>query len=319
MAQLVLAVGSSHGPSIQMQPEDWPKLGEKDTRDPRFSFEALLSTAKPGLEQEITPEIQRQRHAASHAALDKLTGIIAGAKLDVVIVVSNTHAIAKNLSRPVFGVLCSATIPVQARGEKAYIPGSLGPNVADAPADLTLKPGQPDLANHLLECLIDEEFDVACVERLADGVALDDAFSFCYEWLLADADLPLLPFMLSRDLPNQASPARCLALGKALRRAIEAWPGDSRVGLIASGGLSHQVIDEPLDQAVIQALTSGDEATLSGFSRAQLNRAPGTPEILNWITVAAAMAPTTMTLVDYLPCYRSLAGTGHGITFGVWQ
>jgi 3-O-methylgallate 3,4-dioxygenase len=58
---------------------------------------------------------------------------------------------------------------------------------------------------------------------------------------------------------------------------------------------------------------------MGGFSRAQLNRSPGTPEILNWITVAAAMAPATMTLVDYLPCYRSLAGTGHGITFGFWQ
>jgi hypothetical protein len=319
MAQLVLAVGSSHGPSIQMSPEDWPKLGEKDTRDPRFSFEALLATAKPGLEQEITPDVQRQRHAASHAALDKLTGIIADAKLDVVIVVSNPHGIAKNLSRPVFGVLRSPTIPVQARGQEFHMPGSPGPNAATAPTDLRDKPGQSELANHLLECLIDDEFDVACIERLADGVALDDAFNFCYEWLLGDADLPLVPFILSRDLPNQATPARCLALGKALRRAIESWPGDSRVGLIASGGLSHQVIDEPLDQAVIQALLTGDETAMGGFSRAQLNRSPGTPEILNWITVAAAMAPATMTLVDYLPCYRSLAGTGHGITFGFWQ
>ena len=67
---------------------------------------------------------------------------------------------------------------------------------------------------------------------------------------------------------------------------------------------------------MIQALLTGDETAMGGFSRAQLNRSPGTPEILNWITVAAAMAPATMTLVDYLPCYRSLAGTGHGITFG---
>jgi 3-O-methylgallate 3,4-dioxygenase len=53
--------------------------------------------------------------------------------------------------------------------------------------------------------------------------------------------------------------------------------------------------------------------------RDRLNRAPGTPEILNWIAVAAAMAPETMTLVEYLPCYRSLAGTGHGVTFGYWR
>jgi 3-O-methylgallate 3,4-dioxygenase len=58
---------------------------------------------------------------------------------------------------------------------------------------------------------------------------------------------------------------------------------------------------------------------LRNLPRAQLNRAPGTPEILNWIAVAAAMSPVKMTLVDYLPCYRSAAGTGHGVTFGYWS
>ena len=36
-------------------------------------------------------------------------------------------------------------------------------------------------------------------------------------------------------------------------------------------------------------------------------------------TVAAAMAPVGMTLVDYVTAYRSPAGTGHGLTFGVWN
>jgi 3-O-methylgallate 3,4-dioxygenase len=70
---------------------------------------------------------------------------------------------------------------------------------------------------------------------------------------------------------------------------------------------------------VIDALVVGDVATLRAFSRERLNRAPGTPEILNWIAVGAAMSPDKMTLIDYLPCYRSLAGTGHGVTFGYWR
>jgi len=31
------------------------------------------------------------------------------------------------------------------------------------------------------------------------------------------------------------------------------------------------------------------------------------------------MDPVGMALVDYVPCYRSLAGTGHGVTFGYWK
>jgi 3-O-methylgallate 3,4-dioxygenase len=124
---------------------------------------------------------------------------------------------------------------------------------------------------------------------------------------------------LSRDLPNQATARRCYELGLALRRHIESWPPGLRIGLIASGGLSHQIIDEELDQTVIGALVAGDDGTMRALPRDRLNRAPGTPEILNWVAVAAAMAPTRMTLVDYLPCYRSLAGTGHGLTFGSWE
>ena len=148
---------------------------------------------------------------------------------------------------------------------------------------------------------------------------LDDAFTFSYEWLLDGASLPLLPFRLSRDLPNQATPKRCHELGKALRRAIEAWPVDARVGLFASGGLSHQIVDEELDRMVIDALVANEVESLYSLPRARLNGAPGTPEILNWIMVAGAMAPTKMTLLDYQPVYRSLAGTGHGLSFGYWS
>jgi hypothetical protein len=57
---------------------------------------------------------------------------------------------------------------------------------------------------------------------------------------------------------------------------------------------------------------------MRALPRQRLNGGPGTPEVLNWVTVAAAMAPRRMTLVDYLPCYRSPAGTGHGLAFGYW-
>ena len=117
----------------------------------------------------------------------------------------------------------------------------------------------PALANHLIETLIDDDFDVACTDFIPKGVPLDDAFAFPDEWMLKRNNIPMVPLQVSRDLPNQANASRCYDLGSALRRAVEKWPVDARVGLIASGGLSHQVVDVELDRPVIGALVSGDE------------------------------------------------------------
>jgi hypothetical protein len=320
MADIVLGIGTSHGPSIQTDPEKWARLGEKDTRDPRFNFQELLKSAKPGLESEITIDVQRQRHASARAALRKLTEVVAESKPDVMVVVSNLHSPKHIESRPVFGILRAERFAIAKMGDAIVDHGQrVAERAKREPIAITdEKPGHPALANHLLESLIDDGFDVACSDRLPEGVALDDAFSFPYDWLMGGGSTPSVPFFLSRDLPNQATAARCHDLGTALRKTIQAWPEKLRVGLIASGGLSHQIIDEELDRQVVDALVKGEAASLRGLSRSRLNRAPGTPEILNWITVAAAMAPSRMQLVDYLPAYRSLAGTGHGLTFGYW-
>ena len=93
-------------------------------------------------------------------------------------------------------------------------------------------------------------------------------------------------------------------------------PASTRgVALIAH---PHPLYGGTLDNKVVHALMSGDKATLCALPRDRLNRGPGTPEILNWVTVSAAMAPTKMDLIDYLPCYRSVASTGHGVAFASW-
>ncbi|HEY3117934.1 MAG TPA: extradiol ring-cleavage dioxygenase, partial [Chloroflexota bacterium] len=74
-----------------------------------------------------------------------------------------------------------------------------------------------------------------------------------------------------------------------------------------------------LDQEVLNGLCKPDSEVLCSLSVDRLNRAPGTAESLNWVTIAGAMDPLPMTLIDYVPCYRSPAGTGIGATFGYWQ
>lgn len=321
MADLVLGIGSSHGPTIQTPPEEWNRLGAKDERDPRFDYQALLREAPSSLKDEITLERQRARHVANQAGLEALSGILAEADLDVLVMVSNPHRTWKDDNQPVFSVFRGETLPVpDPHGPRRDPDKVFQPDVDDRPKrEVLARPGNPALATHLVRALIEDGFDVGCTDSLRPGAALDEAFTLLYERFTPDGSIPMVPFMLSRYLPNQATPGRCYALGGALRRAIESWPESKRVGIMASGGLSHQIIDEEMDRQVIDALIERDEAVLSSLSIPRLNRAGGTPEILNWVTVGAAMDPLSMTLVDYVPCYRSLAGTGHGVTFGYWR
>ena len=320
MAQIVFAAGSSHGPTIQSTPDKWLQLVERDKRDPRYSFEEIVRNARPGLDQEIRPEVMQQRYKIIHADLDKLTDVIASVPVDVMIVISNIHRVRAEDNHPVFSVFRAESFGTAKMSQQLFNAGAKSFEETGRAAEeiKAVRPGHPELANHLIETLIEDDFDVGCTD-FPKGIPIDDAFAFPDEWMLKRNNIPMVPVQVSRDLPNQAKASRCYDLGVALRRAVEKWPVKARVGLIASGGLSHQVVDEELDKVVIDALVSGDEKTLRGLERQRLNRGPGTPEILNWVTVAAAMAPTRMTLVGYTPCYRSIAGTGHGICFGYWK
>ena len=319
MARITYAVGSSHGPTNRTPPEEWTRLGAGDKNDPRFDFEAHLAKVRPGMEAELTLEKRQERGAALLAALASLRESVAAADVDVMVVVSNAHRIWPDDSQAVFGVMRSENFAVTVPNNEPFDPDARFKDRSSRPKpETTDKAGSPELANHLINGLIERGFDIACKDNLREGEAIDEAFGFVYDLLPEGSTTPVVPFMLSRYLPYQASAARCVALGKALRETIESWDSSLRVGLMASGGLSHQVIDEELDARVIAGLTAGDLSDLATLPREQLNGSPGTPEILNWVTVAAAMAPTSMTLVDYVPAFRSLAGTGHGLTYGTW-
>jgi predicted class III extradiol MEMO1 family dioxygenase len=106
-------------------------------------------------------------------------------------------------------------------------------------------------------------------------------------------------------------------LGKALRKAIELWDDDARVAIIASGGLSHFVLDEELDNKIITAMRNKDEDELTRLPGNRLKS--GSSEIRNWIVVAAAAQDLEMKLIQYVPCYRSPAGTGVGMAFAEWS
>ena len=69
---------------------------------------------------------------------------------------------------------------------------------------------------------------------------------------------------------------------------------------------------------VLDAMRRRDEAALAALPRDRM-MVLGTTETLNWITLSGAMTSEKMSLVDYVPCYRTPAGTGCAMAFAYWE
>ncbi|MBM2811985.1 MAG: protocatechuate 3,4-dioxygenase, partial [Chloroflexi bacterium] len=181
-------------------------------------------------------------------------------------------------------------------------------------------PGQPELGHHVIGCLNEAEFDVAHSRTLAPGQSLGHTFDFVCRRIMRGARVPQLPVLLNTYYaPNRPSATRCYALGRALRQAVDSWESDLTVALIASGGLTHTVLDQSMDQAILEGMRNRDERALTRFPESVF--VDGTSEIKAWIVLAGAMEadPREMQLIDYVPCYRSVAGTGCGMGFAYWE
>jgi hypothetical protein len=258
----------------------------------------------------------KERHDNVQNARRDLSQVLADANPDVVIVISNLHGNIPEHAQQTFGVYIGDSIPKNERREDAAQAGRTpneGANGGDSYAT------DVRLATHVHTNLRESGFDIACSHDFPSSSGIGDAFTSLYPLFSPDNELPMVPFMISRYYPNEPSSARSYQLGKALRGAIESWGEDKRVAVMASGGLSHQIVDEQLDRRIVKGLVERDVTSLTTLPRDRLNGAPGTPESLNWVALAGLMDPLPMTLLAYEPCYRSRAGTGHGVTLGYWQ
>jgi hypothetical protein len=117
--------------------------------------------------------------------------------------------------------------------------------------------------------------------------------------------------------PNVPTAARCHDIGRMLAEVINSSPSALRVAIVASGGLSHFVVDEGLDRQVIEAFISNDPTALRSIPRGALNS--GSSEILNWIMTAGALQGIPLHWHEYQPLYRTPAGTGVGAAFCEWR
>jgi len=330
MSDIVLGIGSSHGPLLSTPPEQWDLRAKADRenkghwyRGKTYDFDALLRERAPGFAGEIGVETRRERFMKCRTALEALGKKFNEVAPDAVVIVGNDQ-------REFFNAGLTPAITVYRGGQVKNVQhlneDAPGLNIAEpgnSPAAGATYPGATALADHILDSLADENFDLAQSDDTPSGAprgGIPHAYGFFYHTILKDAVPPSVPIILNVHFPhNTPKLLRCLELGRALARAIKSFDGFKRVALMASGGLSHFVIDEEFDRAVIAAMEIGDETALVKLPENVFK--VGTAEIKNWYPVIAAMNTAGLRYhqVDYVPCYRSEAGTGNGMCFGYWE
>jgi 3-O-methylgallate 3,4-dioxygenase len=333
MAEIVVGIASSHTPQLSSGVDMWHDHADRDRRvgeqarligkDGEYhTYDEILALADPDMEQQLDQAVWDAKYGRCQDAIGTLAERLAKAEPDIAVVIGDDQ-------RELF---LDDGIPALA----CYA----GDELVDMPPDEAARARQPKgiraaawavhadhpeqhpvnaaLSRHIAEQLALADYDITLFTQQPAGRSLGHAFTFPRYRLGLRGTTPLVPiFVNTYYQPNVPSAARAYGVGQVIQRAVASWQSDARVAVIASGGLTHFVIDEDLDRRVLSGITERDASLLTSLPRASLRS--GNSEILNWVAAASALEGLTATVVDYVPGYRSPAGTGTGMAFAYWD
>lgn len=226
-------------------------------------------------------------------------------KPDVVFLVYNDHASNFSLEcLPTFAIGCADEFRVADEG--------FGPR----PVPPVL--GHPELACHIAESLILDDFDLTIMNKLDVDHGLTVPMSLLFgqpeTW-----PVKVIPFAVNVVEYPQPSGQRCFNLGKALRRAIESFPDDLNVQVWGTGGMSHQLqgpragfINSPFDHAFLDQLINDPEA-LSQMRHLEYLREAGSEgiELIMWLVMRGAMGEHVREIHRHYHVPASNSAVGH--------
>jgi hypothetical protein len=320
-AQIALGLATPHSPQLSTPAEQWYLHRERDMANPSLDFATRADRAPRWIKRELTLARFREKDRACRAGIAGLAAALAAAAPDVVIVVGDDQKeLFLDDCVPAIAIFVGDhavdTAPPPEPDEHPSIAVARWARHGDRPERY---PIDAELARHLAESLCRDGFDITTVHKQNPGRPLGHAFTFVRRRLMSlDAPpIPMVPILLNTFYPpNQPHPARCYQLGIAIRRAVESFGGERKVAIVASGGLSHFVVDEALDRRVLWAISEQRSDVLITLPPEEL--VSGTSEIRNWIVVAGACAGYPVDVLQYVPAYRSAALTGCGMGFARW-
>ena len=204
-------------------------------------------------------------------------------KPDVAIVVYNDHGCDFGLDRvPTFAI---GTQHEYEQSDEGFGLRPL-PNV----------PGDSDLSWFLAKELVYNDFDMTVVQemKLDHGFLVPYPLFFAHDPTWTVKTVPLVVNVIQHPIPTGR---RCLNLGRALRKAVEAYPEDTRVAIIGTGGMSHQLhgerfghLNSDFDNIWLDTIETYPEK-LATISHTELMTKAGAEavELIMWLTMRGAM------------------------------
>lgn len=333
MAKIVLTMATTHGPQLHTTPEEWllrlpaDKANKHPYRDQIYSFTELVALrAGEGLEEKSSEEGIRRSHSRCRLAMKMLADKWTQVGADLAVIFGNDqHEVFNDEFNPAFFVFHGERIPNYPQTEESRAkapPGIKEAEFGHATHSYTEYDGAPDLGEHIVKTLSAADFDLASSKvwpkKAKNGAP--HAFGHIYRQVMGDKVVPNVPIFQNTFFPpNQPSARRAYEFGKAVKKAVDTWDSDKKIAIFASGGMSHFVIDEEFDRRFITALRTRDKNYLCSIPLSQLQS--GTSELKSWISLAGFMEDMDVEMheLDYVPCYRSVAGTGTANGFFWWD
>jgi 3-O-methylgallate 3,4-dioxygenase len=254
------------------------KVRHRDKEGRPVTYGDLLEKADPKLAHMVAPEHLVARQNVARAAIAHLRQTLAATALDALIVLGDDQDESyKQDCRPAFAIYYGDTIRNSNEQHENYrrLPEWYVKNRQaffedEGPRDYPVHSG---LAVHLIESLMDLGFDLASSKSLPEGEGEGHAIAYVHRRVMdAAKPVPAVPIFLNTYFPpNQPRPRRCYEFGQALRKAVDSFAGDARIGVLASGGLSHFLVDEDFDRAILKACADKDAEFLRNLPRHKLN------------------------------------------------
>jgi len=203
---------------------------------------------------------------------------------DAIFLVYNDHANAFSLEMiPTFAIGCAAE----------FMPADEGWGPRPVPRVI----GHPELAAHIAQSVIQQDFDLTIVNRMEVDHGLTVPLSLmCGQ--PAAWPCPVIPFAVNVVQYPVPSGSRCYRLGRAIRKAVESYDGDLKVQIWGTGGMSHQLqgpraglINREWDEAFLDELIANPER-LAGRPHIDYVREAGSEgiELVMWLIARGAMS-----------------------------